>query len=426
MSPSPVRPLTFPNWPQHDARERDGLLRVLEQEGWWRGGGSEVQSFEREFADHHGAPYALATTNGTHALELALSVLGVGPGDEVIVPAFTFLSSSLAVQRVGAVPVPADVRPDTYCVDVESVERLITARTKVIMAVHMAGQFADMDALGELSDASGVPLLQDAAHAHGARWRGRRVGEVGSLAAFSFQNGKLMTAGEGGALLLPDEDAYREAYLRHSCGRPPGDRLYAHLTQGSNFRLNEFSAAVLRAQLSRLADQTRLRGQRRDHLVRALRGIPGVVPQARDARCTVMPHYMAMVRLPGVSAERRQAVVEALVAHGIPASVAFPPVYRAPGYWDGPVSGDLADLVKRCPVTEEIGTDCLWLHHRVLLADTPVLDRLAEVFAEVVTGKGRGTAAGNGATGNGHLPTTGREAVSGNGAAPLPRTGGAA
>ncbi|MEU8551309.1 DegT/DnrJ/EryC1/StrS family aminotransferase [Streptomyces roseoverticillatus] len=376
--------LLFPSWPQHGEEERTGLLRALAQEGWWRNGGSEVEDFEREFAAHHGAPHALATTNGTHALELALEVMGVGPGDEVVVPAFTFISSSLAVQRIGAVPVPADVRPDTYCLDTESAAALVTPRTKAIMPVHMAGQFADMDALEKLSVDTGVPLLQDAAHAHGARWQGRRVGELGSIAAFSFQNGKLMTAGEGGALLLPDEESHRQAYLRHCCGRPPGDRLYAHLTQGSNYRMNEFSASVLRAQLGRLDDQLRIREQRWAHLREALAAIDGVVPQGRDERGTLHAHYMAMVRLPGITAQRRLALVDGLVERGVPAFVGFPPVYRTEGFRHGPVPGDAEELAAHCPVAEQIGGDCVWLHHRVLLADVPVLDRLAEVFAGLV------------------------------------------
>ncbi|MFC5719508.1 DegT/DnrJ/EryC1/StrS family aminotransferase [Streptomyces gamaensis] len=377
-------PLPLPAWPQHGAEERAGLLRALEQEGWWRYGGGEVELFEREFAGHHGAAHAVATTTGTHALELGLGVLGVGPGDEVIVPAFTFIASSLAVQRLGAVPVPADVLPGTYCLDVGAAARLVTPRTKAIMPVHMAGQFADMDALRELSSATGVPLLQDAAHAHGARWRGLRVGELGSPAAFSFQNGKLMTAGEGGALLLPDGASHREAVLQHGCGRPPYDRVYAHLTQGSNYRMNEFSAAVLRAQLSRLEGQIAVREERWARLRKALGSLAGVEPQDADERCTVNAHYMAMARLPGCSAGRRLAVVEALTARGVPAFVGFPPVYRTEGYWRGPVRGTPGELAGRCPVAEELGRDCLWLHHRVLLADEPVVDRVADLFADAL------------------------------------------
>lgn len=190
----------LPAWPQYSDEERNGLIRALEQGQWWRMGGSEVDSFEREFGDYHGADYTLAVTNGTHALELALQVLGVGPGTEVIVPAFTFISSSQAAQRLGAVAVPVDVDLNTYCIDPAAAAAAVTSRTKAIMPVHMAGQISDMDALAKLSADTGVPLLQDAAHAHGAQWQGRKVGELGSVAAFSFQNGKLMTPGEGGAV----------------------------------------------------------------------------------------------------------------------------------------------------------------------------------------------------------------------------------
>lgn len=154
----------FPEWPRYGDEERAGLIRALEQGQWWRMGGSEVDSFEREFAAYHGAEHALAVTNGTHALELGLQVLGVGPGDEVIVPAFTFISSSQAAQRLGAVAVPVDVDLETYCIDVAAAEAAITPRTRAIMPVHMAGHFSDMDALGKLSADRGIPLLQDAAH----------------------------------------------------------------------------------------------------------------------------------------------------------------------------------------------------------------------------------------------------------------------
>lgn len=374
-------PLSFPSWPQHGPEERDGLLRVLEQGAWWREGGSEVAAFEQEFAAHHGGVRGLATTNGTHAIELALGVLGVGLGDEVIVPAFTFIATSLAVQRMGAVPVPVDVDPSTYCLDVSEAARHITPRTKAIIPVHMAGQICDMDALTELSASTGVPILQDAAHAHGAEWRGRRIGELGGISAFSFQNGKLMTAGEGGLLLLTDEESVREAFMRHSCGRPPKDRVYQHLTQGSNYRLNEFSGAVLRAQLTRLDAQNRTRAEGWSLLSKRLGAISRVVPQGSDDRCGVNSHYMAMVRVEGMSGRERTELVDGLIEWGIPAFVAFPPVYRTEGYWHGPTEGDAEELARRCPVSEQIAQDCVWLQHRVLQAPVETLDRLAEVFA---------------------------------------------
>ncbi|MGV9367274.1 3-amino-5-hydroxybenzoate synthase [Amycolatopsis sp. NPDC003731] len=377
----------FPAWPQYDDAERDGLVRALEQGQWWRMGGDEVNSFEREFAAHHGAAHALAVTNGTHALELALQVMGVGPGTEVIVPAFTFISSSQAAQRLGAVTVPVDVDAATYNLDPEAAVAAVTPRTKVIMPVHMAGLIADMDALAKISADTGVALLQDAAHAHGARWQGKRVGELDSIATFSFQNGKLMTAGEGGAVVFPEGETekYETAFLRHSCGRPREDRRYLHKIAGSNMRLNEFSASVLRAQLARLDEQIAVRDERWTLLSRLLGEIDGVVPQGGDVRADRNSHYMAMFRVPGFTEERRNALVDRLVEAGLPAFAAFRAIYRTDAFWELGAPGESVDAIaERCPNTDAISRDCVWLHHRVLLADEPVLQATAEIIAAEV------------------------------------------
>ncbi|HEU5473564.1 MAG TPA: aminotransferase class I/II-fold pyridoxal phosphate-dependent enzyme [Actinophytocola sp.] len=375
--------MEFPAWPQFDDTERAALVRALDQGQWWRIGGAEVRAFEAEFAAAHGAKHALAVTNGTQALQLGLDVLGLAPGDEVLVPAFTFLSSSLAVQALGGVPVPVDVDPDTYCIDPAAAAAAVTARTRAIMPVHMAGQLADMDAMDKLAADAGARILQDAAHAHAARWRGRRVGELGSVAAFSFQNGKLMTAGEGGALLFDDDELHREAYLRHSCGRPAEDRLYKHTTTGSNLRLGEFAAAVLRAQLSRLEDQVSTREARWAVLRPLLAAIPGVRPQGSDDRCDRNPHYMAMFRVPDLTEELRNRLVDRLVDRGLPAFVAFRAIYRTDGFWAGATEDTTVDeLAERCPNTDAISRDCVWLHHRVLLGTEEQMHAVAGVLTE--------------------------------------------
>jgi 3-amino-5-hydroxybenzoate synthase len=379
-----AEPMRFPAWPQFDDAERIALSRALGQGQWWRMGGTEVSSFEQEFASHHGARRALAVTNGTHALQLGLETLGLDPGDEVLVPAFTFISSSLAVQLAGGTPVPVDVDPNTYNVRPEAVTEAVTSRTRLIMPVHMAGQVADMDALDKISADAGVRILQDAAHAHGARWRGKRVGELGSVAAFSFQNGKLMTAGEGGALLFDDEDLYQKAFLRHSCGRPADDRWYKHRTTGSNLRMGEFNAAVLRVQLSRLDEQVATREKRWSTLWPLLAAIPGVRPQAVDDRCDRNSHYMAMFRVPGITEDERNSLVERLVAAGLPAFVAFRAIYRTDGFWDDARVPALSvdELAERCPNADAISRDCIWLHHRVLLGTDEQMYDVASVVAE--------------------------------------------
>ncbi|WP_155375129.1 DegT/DnrJ/EryC1/StrS family aminotransferase [Catellatospora vulcania] len=380
-----IRDLAFPAWPQYDDTEREGLIRALEQGQWWRIGGNEVNLFEEEFAQYHGAPYALAVTNGTHALELALEVLGVTRGSEVIVPAFTFISSSQAAQRLGAVAVPVDVEPDSYNIDVAAAAAAITDRTSAIMPVHIAGLVADMDALAKLSADSGVPIVQDAAHAHGAQWQGKRIGELGSVAALSFQNGKLMTAGEGGAVLFPDAESYELGFLKHSCGRPKTDRKYFHRTSGSNFRLNEFSASVLRAQLKRLDGQIDTREQRWPLLAGLLAAVPGVVPQRIDERTTRNPHYMAMFRVPGLSEERRNELVDDLIARGLPAFVAFRAIYRSDGFWEHSAPAETVEqIAARCPVTEEVFRDAIWLHHRTLLGTEQQMHHIADIVAEAL------------------------------------------
>ncbi|MGH3914599.1 MAG: DegT/DnrJ/EryC1/StrS family aminotransferase [Pseudonocardiaceae bacterium] len=377
----------FPAWPQFGDEERTGLIRALDQGQWWRMTGNEADTFEAEFAEHHGAAHALAVTTGTHALELALEVLGVRRGTEVIVPAFTFISSSQAAQRLGATAIPVDVDPDTYCIDVSAAETAIGPHTRAIMPVHMGGQICDMDALAKLSADSGVPLLQDAAHAHGGRWRGKKIGELDSVAAFSFQNGKLMTAGEGGAVLFSDRELYEEAFVRHSCGRPREDRGYFHKTSGSNFRITEFAAAVLRAQLSRLEEQIDRREQRWSVLSALLADIPGVVPQSRDERADRNPHYMAMFRIPGVTEQRRAEIVDALIERGIPAFVAFRVIYRTDAFWENGAPDTSVDaLARRCPHSEALSRDCVWLHHRVLLGTEQQMHDVAATLAEVLAG----------------------------------------
>jgi 3-amino-5-hydroxybenzoate synthase len=374
--------LSFPEWPQFGDAERVGLQRALGQGAWWRVTGAEVSAFEAEFASHHGAQRALAVSSGTHALQLALELTGLQPGDEVLVPAFTFISCSLAVQLAGGVPVPVDVLPDTYCMSPAAATAAVTSRTRVVMPVHMAGQVADLDAIDKIAASAGAVVLQDAAHAHGARWRGLRIGELGSPAIFSFQNGKLMTAGEGGMLLLDGDAQYEEAFLRHSCGRPAADRYYWHRTTGSNIRMGEFAASVLRAQLTRLEEQIDRREERWQVLRPLLAAIPGVQPQAADDRCDRNPHYMAMFRVPELTEVQRNQLVDVLVAAGVPAFVGFRAIYRTEGFWHSTVP-ELTEneLAERCPTSEALTRDCIWLHHRVLLGSEPQMHALAGAVA---------------------------------------------
>ncbi|MEM3046659.1 MAG: DegT/DnrJ/EryC1/StrS family aminotransferase, partial [Candidatus Bathyarchaeia archaeon] len=199
----PVRRTPFPKWPIWDERELRGLREVLES-GVWGIGGRKQKEFEERFAAYQDAAYGVTVPGGTAALEVALRAAGIGAGDEVIIPAYTFVATASAILAVNALPVFADVEPDTYTLDVASAERLVTPRTKAVIPVHIAGRPTDMDAVMELAARHRLTVIEDACQAWGAQWRGRGVGSIGHLGCFSFQSSKNITCGEGGIVLTND------------------------------------------------------------------------------------------------------------------------------------------------------------------------------------------------------------------------------
>lgn len=378
--------LPLPPWPQHDEGERRHLEEVLEHGSWWRNTGTQVRRFEADFAAAHGAARGLAATNGTHALELALRVLDVGPGDEVIVPALTFVATAMPVFTLGARPVPVDVRRDTWCLDVDAVRAAVSPATRAVLPVHFAGHPVDMDALGALCRERGLVLVEDACHAHGARWRDRPVGGLGAMAAFSFQNFKLLTAGEGGMLLFRDEELWRRAQVVANCGRPPEAPGYAHDVLGSNFRMSEFQGAVLNAQLGRMEELAVRREANAGRLARRLAEVPGVRLQGRDPRVGRHAHYMVVFTLDpdAFAGVGRDRLVAALVAEGVPAQVMYPRIQDT-GHFAPNLRRVGADpeSLPACPVAAELAARGVWLHHRVLLGEGELVDQVAAAIAKL-------------------------------------------
>ncbi|HEX7636446.1 MAG TPA: aminotransferase class I/II-fold pyridoxal phosphate-dependent enzyme [Noviherbaspirillum sp.] len=390
----PVRIDNFPAWPQYDKNEEVALIRSLRQGQWWRVSGHENTAFEKEFAAHHGCEHAVTIANGTVALELSLLALGIGPGDEVIVPAFTFISTSMACQKIGAVPIPVDVLASTYCIDPRAVGAAITPRTKAIIPVHMSGHFCDMEALQAIARKHDLTIVQDAAHAHGARGQdGKRVGEWNTLACFSFQNFKLMTAGEGGIVLCPSQELRERVFLYSNCGRPQGDRAYQHTVVGTNARLSEFSAAVLRAQLTRLDQQTQVREANASVLNQALSDLPEIDIQQHNEHATLHPHYMYMLTLKTDRHGRifdRNRVVDCLIAEGIPAFRAYQALYRIPSFWIDPAPKTTQEaLIRACPATENIAGNGIWIHHRALLGSRDDTLSIVQALRKVLDGISR-------------------------------------
>jgi len=376
---APVRTAPFPTWPHHDQDERRRLLEVLDSGQWWSTQGTEVRAFEEAWGRYHGTGPAIAVTNGSHAIDLALVALGIGPGDEVIVPAWTFVATAASVLMVGATPVLVDVDGGTGCIDVDAVAAAISDRTTAVVAVHLAGHPADMDALVELCDRRGLALVEDCAHAHGSRWRGRMVATFGDAGTYSFQASKLMTGGEGGAIVTRSAEVGARVRSFADCGRRPGEWFYSHFVLGGNFRMTEWQGAVLLAQFERFEEQAVRRNATAALLNDELAPIPGVHPQVRDPRCDRQGHYCYVVRIDASEfGADREPVRLALAAEGIPLTMAYPvlhglDVFRDPHGFEPRVRSragmqDFARL--SLPVAERLADTTLWFTTAVLMGTT--------------------------------------------------------
>ena len=379
----------IPTWPIWDDLERQGLSDTLESAGWWDGDGNRAMDFAADFAAFQGAAYGLALTNGTHTLEAALSACEIGQGDEVIVPGMTFIASASAVLGVNATPVLVDIDSQTLCIDVAAAEAAITPATRAIIAVHVAGAAADLDALTDLCAQRNLHLIEDCAHAHGTVWRGRGVGSWGSFGSFSMQASKLMTAGEGGVLTCNDPHLRDLAWSYANCGREAGEWFYHHPRYGSNLRMSEWQGAVLAAQLTRFPEQNRTRNANALVLGEALAAIEGVVPQRRDPRMNAQGNYCYVFHYdPGTFAGLPLRQFEhALAAEGAPMSVSYPSLselelFRRQNFGarfrQTPPAVSYSNL--RLPRAEQAAASTVWLQHRLLLA-TP--EAVLEVAAAV-------------------------------------------
>ena len=323
----PLRSRPYPSWPIWDETERDALVATLESGAWWSGDGDRAQTFADDFAAFQGARHGLPMTNGTHTLEAALVALGVGRGDEVIVPAITFVASATAVLAVGAEPVIVDVDADTLCIDSGRGRgrRHASARAPSSPSTAAAAWPTSMRCSSCASGAAcassrtaRMPTARPGADAASARW--------GAFGSFSMQGGKLLTAGEGGVLLTNDEALEDRAWQHHNCGRERGRWFYHHRTAGSNLRMTEWQGAVLSAQLARFRDQHATRNANAVVLNEALAEIPGIRPQPRDERmdangnyCFIF-HYDASA-FAGLPLREFEAALE---AEGIPMGVSYP------------------------------------------------------------------------------------------------------
>jgi dTDP-4-amino-4,6-dideoxygalactose transaminase len=309
--------------------------------------GPKVAAFENAFAEYHGARHCIGVNSGTSALHLALLAAGVGPGDEVITVPMTFVATSWAISYLGARPVFVDVDPVTYTMDVSRVERAISQWTRALLPVHLYGQPADLGPLREISQRHGIPLIEDAAQAHGAAYQGKSVGTWGQSACFSFYPGKNLGAyGEGGAILTNDDAVMTR--IRRLRDHAQAER-YHHDEIGFNYRMDAIQGAILGVKLKHLEKWTQARRRLAQRYRRLLRHLPLTLPSEAEDRRHVWHLFVVQTPL-------RNGVQEALQARGIQTGLHYPrPVHLQKAY------RDLGYQAGAFPVTERIARECLTL-----------------------------------------------------------------
>lgn len=322
--------LDYPAWPVHDEREVAAVAAVI-RSGHWGGfpyPGPRTQAFLEQFLAFQGGEYAIMAANGTVTLEIALRAAGIGWGDEVIVPAYTFQATAAAPMAAGAIPVIVDIDPNTYCIDPRAVEAAITPQTRAIIPVHVGSLMADMDAIMAIAARHNLIVVEDCAHVHGMRWRGQGAGTLGHFGSFSLQSSKLLTSGEGGVLICKTKALADAATSVVNCGRPaPG---HSEVTvMGANFRSSELHAALAAVQLERLPEQTRAREAMVGYMDEALSELPGVRVFRPDPRITRRSVFLYIFAIdPAVWGVDHHAVCAALEAEGLETDIGYPAMHR--------------------------------------------------------------------------------------------------
>ena len=385
----PVRRRPFPAWPVYGLRERQELLRVLRSRLWGTLG-PRTGAFEEAFARYLGARKCQTVANGTVSLEAILRALDIGPGDEVIIPPYTFIATATAVLMVGATPVFADIDPATNTICPAAAEAAITPRTKAIIPVHIAGVPADMDALGEISRSRGVPIVEDAAQAHGSEWLGRKLGTIGRAGSFSFQLSKNMSAGEGGAVVTDDEELAERVWSIHHVGRRHDGPWYGHYEMASNYRITDWQSAVLLGQLTRLDRQIDVRERSCARLNGELSAIEGITTFDRDPRATRISHHLYMFRFhaeafAGVTKER---FIAALCAEGVPCSSGYVEIQKQPLFAHPSVRRIVADRDYGSidlPAAQRACRETVWIGQNVLLGGSREIDDVARAIRKIRT-----------------------------------------
>ena len=399
----------WPNWPVWDEKEEKAFIEVLNS-GVWSYNGPKETEFNKLFAEFTGTNYAVSAVNGTITLQLALEALGIGVGDEVILPGITWQATAATVADVNATPILVDVCEDTWCIDPEEVEKAITPRTKAIIPVHLYGSFADMDAIMSIAKKHNLAVIEDCAHKHGGEWNGQKAGSIGDIGSFSFQLSKHLTAGEGGTMTTNNRELAEKLDALRNCGRRPEGDEYADVDKGAgvygddgnfiqsgNYRLTEFQAAILIEGLKRLPGQNAVRDENGIYINSLLEELPGIKPMRRDERETKEAYFNFAFRynkdeFKGLQIKKFREALESEL--GIAVDSCYEPLNNASLYvpLTKPARHKLNDEYWKnidpsrfsLPVCGRIyNEESVCIHHKVLMGNKEDMDKIIDAIKKI-------------------------------------------
>lgn len=394
----PVRKRPFPSWPVFDESDEKAFLAVLKSGKWFRGYGQNVNRFEEAYARLTGAKHCLATANGTSSLLASLGGLGIGAGDEVIVPPYTFIATVNAVLILDALPVFVDTDRETFQIDAGKIEAAITDRTRAILPVHLGGSVADMDAILQVAKTHKLPVVEDTCQSHLAEWKGRKAGTLGDAGCFSFQASKNLNSGEGGAVLSDNPELIERAYAFHNNSR--GGKIagydFTYSGRGVNLRMTEFQAALLMTQMTRIEEQARTRTGNAQALTRMLGEIPGIVPAKMYPGCTRNAYHLYMFRYQKeqFGGMPRATFLKALDREGIPCSAGYSPLnkegflkatFESRGFQAIYPRERIAKWEERnhCPQNDQLCQEAVWLIQTQLLGPRSDMEEIAAAVRKI-------------------------------------------
>jgi len=387
----PVKSNPFPSWPMIKKNDEEGWMEVLHDKNWCRLGAPHVKKFEEVWAQQIGTKHALATSCGTTALQASLNALEVSPGDEVIVPPYTFVATINVVLLQYALPVFVDTDPETFQINADLIEEKITERTRVIIPVHLGGNVCDLDKILAIGKKHNIPVLEDACQAHTGEWRHKRVGGHGCLGCFSYQVTKNLSSGEGGSIVSNDDTLIERCHSFHNNGRGTINYGYSYGFNGTNSRMTEFQGRLLLEQITRLEIQSRRREANAKYLTKQLNEIPGIQASKEYG------YHLYMFRndKKAFAGAQRNQFLKALQAEGVPCASGYTPLNKEPFIKNTLSSRGYSSVYPKeridkylnnidCPANDKLcNEEGVWFFQQMLLGSKKDMDQIADAIRKI-------------------------------------------